>query len=191
MLGIATRVLRLAFGEGQPDVVSEAADAEIEFAAYAHECLLAGRLRLDADRLTDLLNGADEVELLDIVCLSLNGELVETERATIRRSELLAVKAGDPRGNAVRRHRTRQTGIRVAAGPYVITGYAHSRPGADPMIDIGRRPPMIPLTDASISYEVGGVWRREEASTLIVNRDAAAWIKPARERDFMAAPGAA
>ena len=43
---------------------------------------------------------------------------------------------------------------------------------------------MIPLTDASISYQVAGEWRRDDASTLIINRDTADWIRPARERDL-------
>ena len=191
MLGIATRVLRLAFSEEQADVPAEGTDTRIDFTAYARECLVAGTLRLDADRLTDLLNAADEIELVDIICLSLDVAVVETDHAAIPRSELLAVKAGDPRGNAVRRHRTRQTAVQVSTFPYVITGYVHSRPGADPMLDISRRPPMIPLTDATIAYEVDGLWRREEASTLIVNRDAAAWIKPARESNLVSSPGAA
>lgn len=191
MLGVATRVLRLAFGEQPVESATEAVDAYVEFTAFARDCLVGGTLRLDADRLTDLLNAADEVELVDIVCLGLDGGVVGTDRATIRRSELLAVKAGDPRGSPAHRHRTRQTAMQVSTGPYLITGYAHSRPGADPMIDIGRRPPMIPLTDATISYEVDGVVRREDASTLIVNRDAAAWIKRARESDLVPTRGAA
>ena len=190
MVGIATRVLRLAFAHAVADEV-EPEDRRLDFAAYAAGSLLAGRIRLDADRLTDLLNATDEIELLDVICITLEGRVVETERATIRRSELLAVKAGEPRGSRAHRHRTRQTAVSVATGPYMITGYLHTRPGADPMTDVGRRPPMIPLTDASISYQVHSEWRREDASTVIVNRDVADWIRPARERDIIGRRGAA
>jgi hypothetical protein len=60
-------------------------------------------------------------------------------------------------------------------------GYVHGRPGADPMLHIGRRPPMIPLTDAMIAYDTLDGWRHDEASTLIVNRDTADYIRLGRE----------
>jgi hypothetical protein len=63
-------------------------------------------------------------------------------------------------------------------------GYMHGRPGADPMIHLGRRPPMIPLTDATIAYETAHGFQREDASTLIINRDVADWIRPAREDEL-------
>jgi hypothetical protein len=156
----------------------------IDFVAYGHESMLTGRLRLDADRLTDLLNGSDEVDLVDVVCLGLDGDVVETSRAVVPRRELVAVKAGDPRGRRSLRQPTRQSGVIASAGRYVMHGYIHGRPGADPMIHIGRRPAMIPLTDAMIAYESPTGWRRDQASTLILNRDTADWLRPAREDDL-------
>jgi hypothetical protein len=182
MLGAATRVLRLSFS--RPESI-EAREAErLEFVAYAADRLLVGSIELDASRLTDLLNASDEVELVDITWLGLDGVLGETSSATITRRDLLVVKAGLPRGNPAWRHGTRQVPVVATVGPYVVRGYLHSRPGSDPMVDLGRRPPMVPLTDASISYELGGVVRREEASTLIVNRDIADSIRRARDSDF-------
>ena len=159
--------------------MDDADDRLIDFVAYGHETLLAGSIHLDADRLTDLLNGSDELELLDVVCLTPDGSLVDTERAVIARTELVAVKAGDPRGRPVLRRRTRQSAVAAGAGRYVIHGYVHTRPGADAMVDVGRRPPMIPLTDATIVYEMADSRRRDHASTLILNRDVADWMRPA------------
>ena len=181
MFGAATRVLRLSFGRRDDN---QAADVPgLEFVAYAADRLLVGSIQLDADRLTDLLNACDEVELVDITWLGFQGEIGETSSASITRRDLLVVKAGLPRGNPARRHGTRQVPVVAAIGPYVVYGYLHSRPGSDPMVDLGRRAPMVPLTDASICYERNGTLHREDAATFIVNRDQADSIRLARESD--------
>ena len=43
---------------------------------------------------------------------------------------------------------------------------------------------MIPLTDATIVYHTAGRGRRDQASTLIVNRDAADWMRLARSDEL-------
>ena len=70
-----TRILRLAFVPDRP--IAEDASLEtpdeaplIEFVAFTDDCALAGLIRLSAERLTDLLNDADEIELLDVVIKS-------------------------------------------------------------------------------------------------------------------------
>jgi hypothetical protein len=142
-------------------------------------------LRLDADRLTDLLNGSDELDLLDVVCLGLDGGIAQADRVLVPRAELIAVKAGNPRGRSSLRHPTRQVAVVAAAGRYVMHGYVHGRPGADPMIHLGRRPAMIPLTDATIAYATPDGWRHDAATTLIVNRDTADWMRLAKEDELM------
>lgn len=185
LMTAATRVLRLTF---EPSASSRDASHPsrplIDFVAYGHEAMLAGRLPLDADRLTDLLNASDEVELVDVVSLNVEGDVVETDLAVVRRRELVAVKAGNPRGRPSLRKPTRQSAVLAGAGRHVMHGYIHHRPGADPMIDVGRRAPMIPLTEATIAYQTPSGWRRDRASTLIVNRDTADWLRPAKEDDL-------
>jgi len=183
MFTAATRVLRLKFVPAT-STLQVPDDFLIDFVAYCRESLLAGSLRLDADRLTDLLNRTDELELIDVLALGLDGGSAEADRVLVPSSELLAVKAGAPRGRASRRLPTRQVAVGAAAGPYAIHGYMHGRPGADPMIHLGRRPPMIPLTDATIAYETARGFQREDASTLIINRDVADSIRPAREDEL-------
>jgi hypothetical protein len=185
MFATATRVLRLALVSRRSATASQAEEPLLDFVAYARECTLTGSLLLTADRLTDLLNGSDEVDLVDALCLGLDGGVASQDRVVVRRADLLAVKAGDPRGNPAYRHRTRQVPVIAGAGGYLIHGYIHCRPGADPMIHLGRRPPMVPLTDATISYETGRGWQRDDASTLIINRDAADWIRPAKEHELV------
>ena len=45
----------------------------VEFVAYAEDCILYGRVRLAADRLTDMLNEHDEFELVDVMVERLDG----------------------------------------------------------------------------------------------------------------------
>lgn len=150
MLAAATRVLRLAFVTPAEAVDLTTEGPLVEFVAYARDATLAGTLRLTADRLTDLLNRADEIDLRDVLSIDHEGRVTELGQALIPRSDLIAVKAGEPRGNPRRRHRTRQTPAAAGAGPYHILGYLHGRPGADPLVHLGRRAPMVPLTDAVI-----------------------------------------
>jgi hypothetical protein len=122
--------------------------------------------------------------LIDVVSLGLDGRIVESDRATLSRRDLLAVKAGDPRGNPALRHRTRQFAVAAGAGVYTMHGYIHALPGADPMTQLSRRPTMVPLTDATVAYTTALGRRLDRAATLIVNRDAADWIRPAREDEL-------
>jgi len=184
IVAAATRVLRLTFVRERPAGTPADDRPVIEFVAYGHECLLAGLLRLDADRLTDLLNESDELDLVDVVSLGLDGGVVDAHHATLPRAQLVAVKAGAPRGRASLRRPTRQVAVTASAGRYLMYGYMHSRPGADPMIDVGRRPSMIPLTDATIAYRTPTGWQRHDAATLIINRDAADYIRLAKEDEL-------
>lgn len=184
MFNAATRVLRLRFVAPSAPAQDLEADRVIEFVAYSHEAVLSGLLRLDADRLTDMLNASDELDLVDVVCLGLDGGIAEADRVVVPRAELVAVKAGDPRGRPSLRRPTRQVAVAAGAGRYIMHGYVHGRPGADPMMHIGRRPPMIPLTDATIAYETPEGWRNDEAATLIVNRDSADWMRLAKEDEL-------
>lgn len=184
MFTAATRVLRLRFVPAIEPAKDGEGDLDIEFVAYGHESVLSGMLRLDADRLTDLLNASDELDLLDVVCLGLDGGLAQADRVVVPRGELVAVKAGDPRGRPSLRRPTRQVAVVATAGRYVMHGYVHGRPGADPMIHLGRRPAMIPLTDATIAYDTPTGWRQDVASTLIVNRDTADSMRLAKEDEL-------
>ena len=68
---------------------------------YTDDCALVGSIALDADRLTDLLNGADTVVLVNIGVLSLRtGQLGGTERIVIPRSELFAVNVSTGSGGS-------------------------------------------------------------------------------------------
>lgn len=144
----------------------------VEFVAYAEDCILYGRVRLAADRLTDMLNEHDEFELVDVMVERLDGlGAVDVQQVLVRRHELLLVHATGPRGNQSRRTRTREHPLAIRIGPYEVRGDLHAFPGHDPLMTIRRRKTMVPLTDAWIEYQVASERRRRRAGALVVNRE--------------------
>jgi hypothetical protein len=126
-----------------------------------------------------MLNEADEIELVDVAVEALaDGRIVEMRSMVVRRDELLVVQATGPRGARERRQRTRPQPVAVKTGPYIVRGPLHALPTADPFVAFRRRPPMVPLTDGSISYAVGGSTVVRNADTIIVNRTVIDWVAP-------------
>ena len=157
----------------------------VDFVAYAEDCTLSGRIRLRSDRLTDMLNDHEELQLVDVLVQSLaDREAVEVREVVVPRDELLSVHATGPRGDQARRTRTRQTHVAITAGPYQVSGYLHTAPFLDALAALHRRGPMVPLTDAVIDYAVGGEWQRQQVGTLIVNRVGIDHIVETPERDL-------
>jgi hypothetical protein len=155
---------------------------EIEFIAYAEDCRLFGHTRLDADRLTDMLNAHAEVELIDVAMEALvDGRVVEVRSMVVARDDLLVVQAAGPRGAKERRQRTRPHPVAVQSGPYLVRGQLHALPTADPFVALRRRPPMVPLTEGSIAYTVGDQSVIRRTDTIIINRTAMDWIVPATD----------
>lgn len=143
----------------------------VDFVAFAEDCTLFGRIRLRAERLTDMLNDHEEVELVDVMVQSLaEPGVIEVKEVIVPRNELLLVNATGPRGDLTRRTRTRLTSVAVAIGPYTVRGNLHTVPFVDAMAALHRRSPMVPLTDAVLDYQMGGDWHRQRLGTLIVNR---------------------
>jgi hypothetical protein len=179
-----TRPLRLVFRSRTDAPPAEAAldpvderPGEVEFVAYAEDCILSGHVRLTADRLSDLVNDHDELELVDVLVSDLTGsEGIEVHQLLIRRDEILVLHATGPRGRADRRQRTRQHPIVVKLGPYVVRGYVHAIPGSDPIAGLRRRRPIVALTDAVVEYAIGREPIRRRVSTVLVNRELADWI---------------
>ena len=157
----------------------------VDFVAYADEYTLSGRVRLRADRLSDMLNDHEELELIDVLVQSLGGrEAAEAHEVVISRDELLLVHATGPRGDQARRTRTRPTHVEIFAGPYQVRGCLHAAPFLDALRALHRRGPMVPLTDAVIDYPVGDEWQRVRVGTLIVNRAAIDHIIETPEHDI-------
>jgi hypothetical protein len=141
------------------------------FLAYAEDCVLSGFVGLDTDRLSDLLNDNEEILLVDVQADDLaDGGRREIAELAVARDELMLVSASGPRGLPARRIRTRQHLVTLTIGPYAVRGYLHGPPGAAPVASFRRRRPMVPLTEATVEYQLGGVQYSQAVESLIVNR---------------------
>ncbi len=157
----------------------------VDFVAYAEDCVLSGRVRLAADRMTDLLNQHEEVQLMDVMVQRLrDAGALEASEVLVRREEILFVHAAGPRGEAGRRRRTLLHPLVMQLGPYQVRGYLHALPGSPPLVSIRSREPMVPLTDALIEYDDGSVHHRHHVGAIVVNREHIDWIAPARDGEL-------
>jgi hypothetical protein len=181
------RRLRIVFtgAQRQPDgpIDTAAAQPDLSLAGYSEDCRFSGRVRLDGERLSDMLNAYDEFQLVDTQVEGLDGRLFEVGELVVTRDELLAVHASGPRGNPGRRTRTHAHAVLIQSGPYVIRGYLHVLPGADPLASARRRRPMVPLTNAWVEYAVGGALCHSELGTIVVNRETADWMRLASDAE--------
>jgi hypothetical protein len=173
----------------RPDEIFEpesVADAPlIRFVAYGTHQRVFGWVRLHADRLTDLLNTHEELVLVDVDLETfIDGVTGTVDEVRIRREELIAVQAVEPRGDAAARRTTETHPVCMQAGNYLIGGHLHVEPGADPIVSAWDRAPMIPLTDAWIEYWADDERRHQWVGTIVVNRDALDWLRVVDEADL-------
>ncbi len=158
---------------------------EVEFAAYAEDCRVFGFMRLTGDRMSDTLNDAIEYQLTDVMIVRLDdGLATQVMDLSVKRDEVLAVRASGPRGDPARRSRRRPFPVTIQTGPYVIHGYVHGLPGADPLQQIRRRRPMVPLTEAWIEYRSGAQNHRARVGTIVVNHELWDWIRLSRDEEI-------
>lgn len=150
----------------------------IDFRGYAAGFIVSGRVDLTADRLTDQLNRDREYELTD-VCLEslLDGHRVTVSDMVLRQEELFVAKALGPRGDWAQRIVTVEHRVQAQIGPYNVLGRLHAEPGLTALESVLRRWPMIPLTEATIAYVIGGVLEVRDCGTVIVNRELASWVR--------------
>jgi hypothetical protein len=168
----------------EPDSVGEA--PLVRFVAYAPEHRLFGWVHLHAERLTDLLNTHDELELSDVEIESLeDGRTRVADGIRIDVGELIAVQASGPRGDPTLRHRTRTHPLAIQSGHYLIGGHLHADPGVEPIESFRERPGMVPLTDAWIEYWSGGAPSKSAVGTIIVNRHAVEWVRPVTDDELL------
>ena len=162
----------------------------IEFAGFAGDCRVFGRVASLGERLTDLLNSGERITVRDVRLESLvDGHVVTMPDLILELSDLYAVVGKGPRGFPDRRVRTEEHRLRLGVGPYVVLGNLHTPPDRDPIGDVLRRPSMVPLTNATIAYQMAGRPEAEDVGTMIVNRLLTEWIAPAEDDQAAAFPG--
>jgi len=174
-------------GGGQPGksgLSGTAGGREIDFSAYSEDCRIYAYLQLAGERLSNHLNEHSQYDLNSVLLVALeDGRGVELNVLTIRRDELIAVRGTGPRGDPARRSRRRPSPVGLRAGPYMIRGYLHAPPGSDALLQFRRRPQWVPLTEASIEHNAGGLPHQARVGTLIVNRELVDWIDHAKDAE--------
>jgi hypothetical protein len=151
----------------------------IEFVGFAGDCTISGKMTMFGERLTDFMNGQERFRVHHLECESLeDGHRVALDSVSIERNDLLAVVANGPRGNEKQRVPVEMNRLQISIGPYLVLGHLHSAPGTDAVASVLKREPMIPLTDATIAYEVAGAIVARDVPTIIVNRQLVDWISP-------------
>lgn len=151
---------------------------EVDFVAYSEDGRLSGSVRLDASRLSDMLNGHDEYLLVDVRAERIpDGEPMIVPEILVRREELMLVHATGPRGDRERRLRTIPRAVAIQTGPFLVTGDLHSNAGMDTLTHFRRRRPMVPLTSACIQYNTAAGPVTEYVDAIVVNRDLIDWVQ--------------
>jgi hypothetical protein len=153
---------------------------QIEFMGYTADCLISGQLALSAPRLTDMLNDEPTLHVTDVVLEGLvDARRITVPSYTLHRDELYAVKVTGPRGSKALRIITVPHRVQAQIGPYNVLGRLNAAPGDAPIKSMESRGCMLPLTDATIAYVVGGILEVRDASTVIINRELASWVRAA------------
>jgi hypothetical protein len=151
---------------------------QLDFVGYCSDCLITGQLELTAPRLTDMLNTVDIIQLGDVALESLeDGRRITIDSYSVRRDELYAVKVSGPRGSKALRIITVPHRVQAQIGPYHVLGRLNAAPGTEPIQSIEQRGVMLPLTDVTIAYVVGGILEVRDATTVLINRDLLAWVR--------------
>lgn len=163
----------------------------IEFVGFTADRRITAMIPLADDRLSDMLNSVTRIVLRDAVV----GDLSEggpdlTGDVTLPVGEFVAVVGTGRRGSESRRRRTSVRKVSVGLGRYTVSGSLHVDPAesdfpqhADPASILAGRDILVPITNASISYDCGEVKTTEQHETILVNRARASWIEIEPEVD--------
>jgi len=195
MLDRIPRRLRFGFSKPAtlPDTEGDHVDQHsgVDVVAYAEDCILSGRVVLDEDPLTEMLNEYEEYTLTGVRVERLDGgSPIDIDDVLVGRDELFLVHSSGPLGVIGLRWATAPRYVAVKLGPYRVRGFFHGPPGADPVDAIRRRKAMVPLSEARIEYRLDGQARETRVTTVIMNRHQVDWIQPTEpdREEFPAGP---
>jgi hypothetical protein len=156
----------------------------VDLVAFTADRRISGAIPLADDRLSDMLNSVPRIVMRNATVLDLVADAVpRTVDVTLAVGAIVAVVATGRRGNEMRRHRTDLRLARVGVVRFVVTGSLHLPVGSidplasnDPSVVLAGRDVLVPLTDATIAYDVGRGPVSETHETILINRAHATWI---------------
>jgi hypothetical protein len=161
----------------------------IDFVAFTADRRITGRIFLADDRLSDMLNSVSRLVVRDATVDDLvSGDPPVVGDLAIPIGDLAVVVGTGPRGNDSPRRRTVQRQVSVGLGRYVVSGALHLPAddphlpdGDDPNLVLAGRDVLVPLTDATITYDVNQVATTETHTAILFNRARATWIDVKRD----------
>jgi hypothetical protein len=156
----------------------------VELIAFTADLRIHGQIPLADDRLSDMLNSVSRVivrgaRVEDLV----DGGPAQTADLALPIGSIVAILATGRRGADARRRRTVLHRARVGLTRFVVSGMLHVPVGqdgrvvsSDPSVVLAGRDLLVPLTDATITYDRADGSASEGAETILVNRSHAKWI---------------
>ena len=156
----------------------------VELVAFTADCRIRGAIPLADDRVSDMLNSVPRVvirgaEIEDLV----SGGPPQVCDLTLVVGSIVAVLVAGRRGVETRRRKTETHRARVGLTRFVVSGSLHVPAGtpaqlssSDPVIVLAGRDLLVPLTDATITYDRADRPTSETYETILINRTHATWI---------------
>lgn len=155
----------------------------VELVAFTADLRIQGAIPLADDRLSDMLNSVPRVVVRGAIVDDLvRGGPSQTADLVLAVGSIVALLATGRRGLETRRRRTVVHRARVGLTRFVVTGSLHVPVGADgrlssdPAVVLAGRDLLVPLTDATITYDRADRPTTETSETILVNRSHARWI---------------
>jgi hypothetical protein len=166
----------------------------IEFVGFTADHRVTGQIPLADDRLSDMLNSVARVVVRGAKTAEIDSGRTEAGDVVVPCGEFLVVAGTGRRGVESQRRRTLTRRVRMGLGRYVVTGFLHVLPSMH-QASLGGRPDellvgrdlLVPLTEATITYEGAGAQTEEAWQTLLVNRARANWIEAEDEEPELVA----
>jgi hypothetical protein len=156
----------------------------VDFIAFTADRRIHGAIPLADDRLSDMLNSVPRVVIRAAMIEDLvGGGAPRTADLTIAVGSIVAVLVAGRRGIDSRRRKTQVHRARIGLTRFVVSGSLHVPVGAaehlasgDPALVLAGRDILVPLSDATITYDNADIATTEEFETILVNRAHAVWI---------------
>lgn len=134
---------------------------------------MQGEVDLDEGRLSDLVNERDIVVFFEASLVALgDGHELRLDEVEIARRELSLIEVQGRQGDPQRRLRTIREHVRLAVGPYTVTGYLHRSPHAQQLNALSHWSRFLAVTDADVELDGDGATAEPvHHEVLLVNRD--------------------
>lgn len=156
----------------------------VEIIAFTSDSRISGLIPLADDRVSDMLNSVPRVVIRGALVEDLvDGGPPQTANLTLPVGSIVAALVAGRRGLENRRRRTDTHRARIGLNRFVVSGSLHVPAGhrarltsSDPAVVLAERDVLVPLTDATITYDRADAPASETSETILVNRALAVWI---------------